>query len=366
MAADLLIAMTSGIRSKKQIKTFYSTFEKDFPHDPDVLERHFRETIEIIQGIFVDRLRQSEFRRIHLFYTLFTAIFHARFGLPNMETVSIATAATNYAKIAIAFEKIESIYATEDIKKLSAEEIQFLQDSRRATTDGPVRIRRKVPFVAPILRESVGATDASHRSLIYLSSGSRDHKSYIGRAFTQDAAGAYVLTEQERSFIVDSALLRIFIGWETFLEKSVVAYMMGNASSVGRKPTRFVSPTSEVHAHQILIGTQKYVDWANPDIVRKLTQLHFENGEPVGAVVSSIHSDLLDMKTVRNAAAHLTTTTAASIDALATRKLEKPSSGIAVSHFILSIDPKGDGTLTILDGYLGLLDTAADQIANWS
>jgi hypothetical protein len=142
LAADLLIAMTAGIRSKKQIASFYSNFEKDFPHNPEQLEQDFRQTIETIRGIFGDRLRNSEFHRIHLFYTLFTAVYHATLGIPNLPAANTKITPENFAKVAIALEKVDDIYATEDIKNLSEKEIEFLQDSRRATTDSAVRVRR--------------------------------------------------------------------------------------------------------------------------------------------------------------------------------------------------------------------------------
>src|SRR5207245_410981 len=118
----------------------------DFPHDPDQLERNFRQTIETIRGIFGDRLRNSEFHRIHLFYTLFTAVYHATFGIPNLPATKTKLVPANFAKVALALEKVDDVYATEDIKNLSKKEIEFLQDSRRATTDSAVRVRPRNSF----------------------------------------------------------------------------------------------------------------------------------------------------------------------------------------------------------------------------
>lgn len=150
LTADLLIAMTTGIRSKKQISSFYANFEKDFPHDTDQLEHNFRQTIDTIREIFGDRLRNSEFHRVHLFYTLFTAVYHATFGIPNFPPTAVKIVPTNFAKVAMALEKVDDIYATEDVKNLSDQEIEFLQDSRRATTDSAVRVRR-TDFVLSLL-----------------------------------------------------------------------------------------------------------------------------------------------------------------------------------------------------------------------
>lgn len=192
------------------------------------------------------------------------------------------------------------------------------------------------------------------------------HQGYISKAFSQDSAGSYVLNVGERSFVVDAAFLRIFIAWESFLEGAFVDYMMGQPSASGRIPTRFIAPPNEQHARDTLIGTQKYVDWSNPEIVRKLSKSYFQNGEPIDAVISANQSDLFDLKTLRNAAAHLTSTTGKSLDALASRRLLHTCTNISVSDFVLAVDPSSGTTgSTILTGYINMLDAAAEALANW-
>ncbi len=142
LVADLLIAMIEGIKSKKQIKSFYDSYEKDFQHDPYSLEGRFDKTIEIISNIFQSNLSTSEFTRIHLFYTLFTAIYHLKFGIENIDLDSKVEFSKNtYAKIYNSLLEIHRIL-TSDAQTLSRTELRFVEDSRRATTDGPVRVRR--------------------------------------------------------------------------------------------------------------------------------------------------------------------------------------------------------------------------------
>src|SRR5437660_12240702 len=71
---------------------------------------------------------------------------------------------------------------------------------------------------------------------------------FVAKAFTQDDAGAYLLTPQERSFVVDSAFLRIFIAWEGFLEQAFVSYLLGHPSSAGKTTVRHALPASDQHA----------------------------------------------------------------------------------------------------------------------
>jgi hypothetical protein len=142
LCADLLIAMIEGIKSKKQIKPFYGLYEREFNHDPALLEDKFSSTIATIQGIFGNDIKGTEFKRIHIFYTLFTCIYHLKYGLPRIDKPKMNILEGDYAKIESRLENINSIFATEEAQQLNAKEAQFLEDSRRATTDKPVRERR--------------------------------------------------------------------------------------------------------------------------------------------------------------------------------------------------------------------------------
>jgi hypothetical protein len=151
LTADLLIAMILGIKSKKYISKAYSEFEQNFDYETDDLELKFNDTITVISEILGNSLRQSEFRRVHVFYSLFTTIYHLKYGMPGLPDCTVTINKDDYAKMAIKLERVESIFATEDIKELSNQEVQFLQDCRRATTDGPVRLRR-TEFLLSLLK----------------------------------------------------------------------------------------------------------------------------------------------------------------------------------------------------------------------
>ncbi|MBK9719982.1 MAG: hypothetical protein IPO78_11095 [Saprospiraceae bacterium] len=188
--------------------------------------------------------------------------------------------------------------------------------------------------------------------------------SFIALAFQQDGAGNYVLPQNQREFISDSAYLKLFIAWETFLENSFIQYMLGEPSVLGHAVIRYVQPIDEQHANKLLIGTQKYVDWSNPEIVKRLCNLYFAADNPIGTFVSSMMADLFDLKTVRNAAAHLTTTTRQQLDSVGTRKLKRACTDLKVSDFIFAVDPDSTISETILTTYLNKLDISAEGIAN--
>ena len=85
LAADLLIAMNAGIKSKKQIRRHYALYEDQVEIDPETLEAHFDTVINTIAKIYPEGLSSTEFRRPFLFYTLFTSIGHCLYGLPGLE-----------------------------------------------------------------------------------------------------------------------------------------------------------------------------------------------------------------------------------------------------------------------------------------
>jgi len=141
LVADLLISMIEGIKSKKQIKKFYDVYESVFEHDTSELEVRFDEVISKIAEVYPEGLSDTEFRRPHLFYSLFTAIDHCMHGQIGLPPESSQTG-VNVEAARDRLERIDEIFSEPDITKLNVKERQFLEDSRRATTDEIVRRRR--------------------------------------------------------------------------------------------------------------------------------------------------------------------------------------------------------------------------------
>ncbi|MAX87509.1 MULTISPECIES: DUF262 domain-containing protein [Gammaproteobacteria] len=152
MTADLLIAMIEGIRSKKQIKKFYETYEDNFDHDTEELEEKFQNIINIIIELFDSNLKKREFRRNHVFYSLFVSIFHLEYGIANLQANRIPVEQVGYARVSQKLERLDYIFEEDDKDRLNGEERQFLEDCRRATTDTAVRIRRS-EYIAKLITE---------------------------------------------------------------------------------------------------------------------------------------------------------------------------------------------------------------------
>jgi len=177
--------------------------------------------------------------------------------------------------------------------------------------------------------------------------------------------GSYKVASNLREFICESAFLRIFIAWETFLENSFVDYLLNEPSILNNRPAKWVNPISKEHAQEIIIGNQRYMDWSNPEAIRKMSQIFFHQGYVFNITLSAINNDLMDLKAIRNSAAHMSSTTAGKLDGVSTRILNTPCTNYAAYRLLFSVDPRsGAANQTVLDRYLQILDVAAEQIAN--
>jgi len=141
LVADILIALLEGIKSKKQVRKYYDAYEVTFDHDPDVLESEFDRVVSAIEEIYPEGIRDTEFKRPHLFYSLFTTIAHRLRGIPNLPAFVRGrgfSAQPTRSKL----ERVDELFGADDVSTLTKAEQQFLTDCRRATTDEKVRLRR--------------------------------------------------------------------------------------------------------------------------------------------------------------------------------------------------------------------------------
>jgi len=168
LTSELLIAMSDGIQSKKSIRLFYEKYDEKYPSQETYAKR-FRETMDVIGGIMAGSLPTSNFRRNHLFYTLFCSVYHMLHVIPELTAERKAFGAKDYPKLRVALDTIDQIFVKAEQKQeiimsetdeddaeiggegdndaalqeaLSPEEFAFLTASRRATTDASVRVFR--------------------------------------------------------------------------------------------------------------------------------------------------------------------------------------------------------------------------------
>ncbi|WP_146214424.1 hypothetical protein [Rhizobium sp. 11515TR] len=187
--------------------------------------------------------------------------------------------------------------------------------------------------------------------------------SLIANAHRADAVGVLLFTQRDREQITEAAFLNLFIAWEGFVEAAFSDFMMGDATVSGAQPAKYVSPPTREHSSKMVIHTNKYFDFSNHEAVKRLAKLYFDNGYPIDGPVSSIIAELGELKSIRNACAHISTTTTAALEGLANRILGQPQPGISVYRLLTMVDPRLQNNLTVYAGYRDKLLAAAALIA---
>jgi hypothetical protein len=187
--------------------------------------------------------------------------------------------------------------------------------------------------------------------------------SLIANAHQANATGAALLPALDREQITVAAFLNMFIGWETFLEVSLAHLMAGAPTISGVAPKKYVSPITPNDACAMIIGAMRFFDYANHDHVRKMVNLYFHNGYPYEPHLSGIMSDLADLKTMRNASAHVSSTTQMKLEGLALRIFGQPKPGITLYQILTAVDPRSSLVDTVFLTYKNKLILTAELIS---
>lgn len=188
--------------------------------------------------------------------------------------------------------------------------------------------------------------------------------SLIAHAHQTDANGAALLPVLDRRQITVASFLNLFVAWETFIESALTKLMSGQLTISGTPPRRYVSPPSVEAASKLVIGVQRYFDYGNHDNVRKMVQMFFDQGYPFEPHLGSIAADLSDLRTMRNASAHITSTTRPAFQALAQRVFSTPRSDIDLYSFLTAIHPQSATGNTVFAEYREKLLIVAQLVAN--
>lgn len=188
----------------------------------------------------------------------------------------------------------------------------------------------------------------------------QETESFITDAHIQNAAGQYIHSIDYRNFVISAAVVRFSIAWESFLENIYCSFLMGEVDTLGRVVPCCVTAVNYSHAQKLLIGTNRYFDWTNPDLIIQLSTLYLDPDNPIKTAIKSVKSDLLDIKTIRNAAAHISVTTQGKLDALASRVFGSQQTNVVVAKVINFVRTDGK---TLWTYYRELLDVAAENVA---
>jgi Protein of unknown function DUF262 len=130
--SELLLAMTEGIRAgqKQVIDNAYKNYDNEFPRRR-VQERRFRETMDVIGQIAGNDLPQLRFRATRLFYPLFCATFHLKFGMPRFGATRVSIRPADYPKFKATLERIDELIADIEEAAENNESIEVAADARK-------------------------------------------------------------------------------------------------------------------------------------------------------------------------------------------------------------------------------------------
>jgi hypothetical protein len=147
LASDLLIALIGSVQTNKNIEVYYKEYE-DKQGNLEDIEKRFDKIMSYIGSIYkAEEIKNTNWSRIHLFYTLFTSIGHFLYGIKGLgATPKKAITVKSIGKLRNALDNFSSefdeIAADLDNPDFSQDFKQFIYYSRRGTTDTSARIFR--------------------------------------------------------------------------------------------------------------------------------------------------------------------------------------------------------------------------------
>jgi uncharacterized protein with ParB-like and HNH nuclease domain len=102
LTSELVIAEIDGMQDKKKtIDAFYAKYDEEYLGQKRC-ESRFREVTDVINDSFEEGLGETEFSRAPLFYTLFCAIYHRVYGLPNCGIQTAKKVLSNEDRLSLA------------------------------------------------------------------------------------------------------------------------------------------------------------------------------------------------------------------------------------------------------------------------
>jgi Protein of unknown function DUF262 len=146
LTSELIIAQLAGLQDKKKsIDTFYENYDKKFSERTRV-EARFAATLDEIESAAGDTLKDSEFTRVPLFYSLFCAVYHRKYGLPRapLATPRHSLSPTEKQQLSSALAKLSELILTakQDPDSVPSQYSKFVTACLRQTDNiEPRRIR---------------------------------------------------------------------------------------------------------------------------------------------------------------------------------------------------------------------------------
>lgn len=130
--SELLLAIQEGIRagSKTVIDGAYRKYDDKLP-GRTLSEKRFRESMDTIGQIVGTDLQHLRFRATRLFYPLFCAVYHFKFGLPKIKTPRTPLRVADHPKLKMTLERISRLIDDVEAARKQNQEITLSSEDRK-------------------------------------------------------------------------------------------------------------------------------------------------------------------------------------------------------------------------------------------
>lgn len=154
LLSELIIAMLSGLQEKKKtIENFYEKYDEDFPMEKEI-ESKFKKTLELVIKVLGSEIKETNFRRKALFYSLFLVFFDLKYGLPSQKPQIISISPKNYVPIKKRLELLSEIMDEEEPLSKDVDFIRACIQSTDVLKSRQIRHDRIEEEVVEAIKES--------------------------------------------------------------------------------------------------------------------------------------------------------------------------------------------------------------------
>jgi hypothetical protein len=143
--------------------------------------------------------------------------------------------------------------------------------------------------------------------------------------------------------IAELAMLRMQLGWETFLEDVFLRYMCGARTAAGFSPI-LLQPRERTIAGalQTLLGGQLFLNWSIVNTLNRAA-VQFDASAPFALSLAAVRTTVVEMNTIRNRIAHSSEFSRNEFRAVVRNHLGYVPRGMSPGRFLLTTIP-GSGT----------------------
>jgi len=159
-------------------------------------------------------------------------------------------------------------------------------------------------------------------------------------------------------FAYEYAFLRIFTGWEKFVQGAFIGYITAKRIN-GHRHKSYLKRISEKRALELLTGTKEYPDWSNFDDIFRLADLFFIDPEPFKQPFLQVQTAFLDIKKIRNAIVHMSSIAIKKYEGLLRANMPRARIDMTPGEFLSTIKRDRE---TFWEYYISYMEAAASRI----